>query len=178
MITISTSARLYGEPDSLACRSISWNSSSSRTNAGSASTAASSWSNVSRSSTPPTSRGGGARARRRAALGDHLADHAQRQELVPLHAQDGAQLIDVLLAVEPVPAGSAPGRDQALVLEEPDLRDGDVRELLLERLAHRPDRQPGGAASASLGRLGGHLVLRPGGRVMDGRAKIDHGEDA
>src|SRR6185312_265721 len=94
-------------------------------------------------------------AGRRAALGDDLADDPQRQELVALHTQDGAQLVDVLLAVEPVAARGAPRRDQPLVLEEPDLRDRDVGELLLERLAHGPDRQPGPALSP-LGRLGRH----------------------
>src|SRR5205085_4669888 len=66
-----------------------------------------------------------------------LTDHAQRQELVALHAQDRAQPLDVLLAEQAVAAARPPRREQALVLEVADLRDRDVRELVLEAAAHR-----------------------------------------
>src|SRR5436190_5160324 len=69
-----------------------------------------------------------------------LADHAQRQELVALQPQDRAQPRDVGLAVEPIAARRAPRRQQLLILEVADLRDRDVGELLLERLADGPDR--------------------------------------
>src|SRR3954452_2574767 len=69
-----------------------------------------------------------------------LADDAQRQELVALQAQDRTQACDVARAVEAVAARRAPRREQLLVLEVADLRDRDVRELLLERLAQRADR--------------------------------------
>src|SRR5581483_4229065 len=69
-----------------------------------------------------------------------LADHPQRQELVALEAQDRAQSLVVVLGVEPVAALGAPRRQQLLVLQVPDLGDRDVGELLLQRLADRPDR--------------------------------------
>src|SRR3954470_21460151 len=72
--------------------------------------------------------------------GELLADDAQRQELVALQAQDRPQAGDVARAVEPVAARRAPRREQLLVLEVADLRDRDVRELLLERLAEGADR--------------------------------------
>ena len=84
----------------------------------------------------------GAAARRLgAAGGELLADHAQRQELVALQAQDRAQARDVGLRVEPVAAGRAPRRQQLLVLQVADLGDRDVRELLRQRLADRADGQ-------------------------------------
>ena len=43
-------------------------------------------------------------------------------------------------AVEAVAAGRAPRREQLLILEVADLRDRDVRELVLERLADGADR--------------------------------------
>src|SRR5919199_3098557 len=75
-----------------------------------------------------------------------LADHPQRQELVALEAQDRLQPLDVLLAEEPVAALRAPQREEALVLEVADLRDRDVRELVLEPRADGADREqaPGG----------------------------------
>src|SRR4051795_11499398 len=74
------------------------------------------------------------------ATGQLLADDAQRQELVALEAQDRAQALDVGRRVEAVAAGGAARRQQLLVLEVADLRDGDVGELLLQRLADGPDR--------------------------------------
>src|SRR3954453_8248675 len=87
-----------------------------------------------------------------------LADNAQGQELVALEAQDRAQAGDVAGAVEPVAAGRAARREQLLVLEVADLRDRDVGELDLERLAQRPDRH----------RLRGRRVLRELRRDGDG----------
>jgi len=61
-----------------------------------------------------------------------VADHAQRKELVALEAQDRHQALDVLLAEEPVAAAGPLRAEQALVLEEADLGDRDVRELLAQ----------------------------------------------
>ena len=69
-----------------------------------------------------------------------LPDHAQRQELVALQAQDRLQPLDVVLAEEPVAAARALRRQQALILEVADLRDRDVRELGLQARADRADR--------------------------------------
>src|SRR5919199_4636024 len=78
--------------------------------------------------------------------GKLLTDHAQRQELVALEAQERLEPLDVLLAEEPIAALRPPEREQALVLEVADLRDRDVRELLLEPRADGADREqaPGG----------------------------------
>ena len=92
----------------------------------------------------------------RRAGGELLADHAQRQELVALEAQDRLEPLDVVLAEEPVAALRALRRQQALVLEVADLRDRDVRELGLEAPAHGADReQPlaGRRCSGCLGRI-------------------------
>ena len=69
--------------------------------------------------------------------GQLLADHPQRQELVALQPQDRAQARDVGGGVEPVAAGRAPRREQLLVLQVADLRDRDVRELLLRAPCRR-----------------------------------------
>src|SRR4051794_11729818 len=92
-----------------------------------------------------------------------LADHAQRQELVALHAQDRAQARDVGLRVQPVAARRAPGLQQLLVLQVADLGDRDVRELLPERLAHGADGHRLGWAF--LGRCG--AVLFHGGHQRE-----------
>ena len=76
----------------------------------------------------------------RAPGGELLADDPQRQELVALQAQDRAQPLHVAARVEAIAAGRAPRRQQLLVLQVADLRDRDVRELLLERLADGADR--------------------------------------
>ena len=86
-------------------------------------------------------RPGGCRFRAAAgAGGELLPDHAQRQELVALQAQDRLEPLDVVLAEEPVAAARALRRQQALVLEVADLRDRDVRELGLQPRADRADR--------------------------------------
>src|SRR3954465_9260043 len=76
----------------------------------------------------------------RAARGELLADDAQRQELVALQAQDGAQALHVAAGVEAVAARRASRRHELLILQIADLRDRDVGELLLERLADGADR--------------------------------------
>jgi len=45
------------------------------------------------------------------------ADHAQREELVPLEPQDRLKTLDVVLGEEPVAAGRPARRQQALALE-------------------------------------------------------------
>src|SRR5919201_3584167 len=80
----------------------------------------------------------------RGGCGELLADDAERQELVALQAQDRLQPLDVFLAEEPVAALRPPRREQALILEVADLRDGDVRELVFQHPADCPDRQQPG----------------------------------
>src|SRR2546429_584889 len=70
-----------------------------------------------------------------------LPDDPERQELVPLQAQDRLQALDVVLAEEPVTALGATWRKQSLVLEVADLRDRDVRELGLQAPADGADRE-------------------------------------
>ena len=70
-----------------------------------------------------------------------LADHAQRQELVALQAQDRAQPLDVLLREQAVAAARALRVQQPLLLEVADLRDRDVGVLDAQRRADRADRQ-------------------------------------
>src|SRR5881397_490211 len=74
-----------------------------------------------------------------------LADHLQRQELVPLQPQDRLQPFELLLAEEAVPAARPLRRHEPLPLEVADLRDRDVGELALEAIADRTDRQQGRA---------------------------------
>ncbi len=69
-----------------------------------------------------------------------LANHAQRQELVALQLEDRRQPLDVGRREQPVAASRPARRDQALILEVADLRDGDVRELLSQLLADGADR--------------------------------------
>src|SRR5207244_4206976 len=70
-----------------------------------------------------------------------LPDHAQRQELVALQAQNRLQPLDVVLREEPVATLRAPRVQQPLVLEVADLRDRDLGELVLEPIADRADRE-------------------------------------
>src|SRR5262249_20852363 len=72
---------------------------------------------------------------------ERLADPVQRQELVPLQAQDPLEPIDVVLREEAIAAARALRVHESLALEVTDLRDRDVRELALQPLADRPDRQ-------------------------------------
>ncbi len=69
--------------------------------------------------------------RPRRALGvERLADHPEREELVPLEPQDGLESLDVLVGEEPIAAPGPPRPEQALILEVTDLRDRDVGKLL------------------------------------------------
>src|SRR5207253_652817 len=70
-----------------------------------------------------------------------LADHTQRQELVPLQAQDRLQPVEVLLREQPVAALRSLRVHQPLAFQVADLRDRDVGELRLQALADRADRQ-------------------------------------
>src|SRR5215208_5119442 len=70
-----------------------------------------------------------------------LADDPERKELIPLHAEDRAQALDIGLTVETVAAGRAARRQELLILEVPDLGDLDVVELLAQDLGHGSDRQ-------------------------------------
>jgi hypothetical protein len=87
--------------------------------------------------------------------GELLADNAQGQELVALHAQDHPQALDVSLAVEAVATPGAARGQQLLVLQVADLGDRDVVELLAEDLADGADRQrlagPRGAVASRAG---------------------------
>src|SRR5439155_7228968 len=73
--------------------------------------------------------------------GELLADHAQRQELVALEAQDRLEPLDVVLAAEPVAALRPLGRQETLVLEVPDLRDRGVGVLRFQPATHGADRE-------------------------------------
>jgi hypothetical protein len=59
-------------------------------------------------------------------------DHLQGQEGVSLLPQHPAQAVDVCVIKLPVTGRRSLRVDQALALEEPDLRDGDVRELVMK----------------------------------------------
>src|SRR5207244_2550782 len=73
--------------------------------------------------------------------GELLLDHAERQELVSLQPEDRLQPFDVVLREEPVAALGAQWVEETLILEIADLRDRDVRELVLEPAADHPDRE-------------------------------------
>src|SRR6185437_2350700 len=80
-----------------------------------------------------------------------LPDHAERQELVALQAENRLEPLDVVLREEAVATLRAPRIEESLILEVTDLGNRDVRELVLEPVADRPDReQP--AARRCLGR--------------------------
>ena len=69
-----------------------------------------------------------------------LLDHLERQEVLALLAQDEAQTFDVG-RIELAVSRRCPLRvDQALALEEADLRDRDVFELRAELIEHVADR--------------------------------------
>src|SRR5918999_706722 len=86
----------------------------------------------------------------RSRCGQLLPDHAQRQELVALETEDRPETFDVVFVEEPVAALRPLRLQQALILEVPDLRDRDVRKLVLQRSADGADvQQPLG-----LGRFG------------------------
>ena len=72
-----------------------------------------------------------------------IADDSQRQEVLALFAKDDAQQIDVVVVELSVPAGGSLGVDQALALEESDLRDRDVGKLFEQQSEHFADGQVG-----------------------------------
>ena len=69
-----------------------------------------------------------------------LADHAERQELVPLQPEDRLEPLDVLFAEQPVASARALRGEQALIFEVADLRDRDVGEIRLQPPADGADR--------------------------------------
>ena len=83
-----------------------------------------------------------------------VADHAERQELVALEPEDLLEALEVGGAEQAVAALGPPWREQALVLEVPDLRDRDVRELLAEAAHDLAD--PEQALALGLPRNGAH----------------------
>src|SRR5207253_2771285 len=62
--------------------------------------------------------------------------------LVALKAEDRLEPLDVIFGEEPVPALRPARIQEPLVLEIADLRDRDVREFVLERVADGADGQP------------------------------------
>ena len=72
---------------------------------------------------------------------DAVLDHPQREVVLPLFAQDAAQQFDVVVVELAVSRRRAFRVDQALALEEADLRDRDVGELLEQQPEYLSDRQ-------------------------------------
>src|SRR5699024_3366597 len=68
-----------------------------------------------------------------------LPDHLEGQIPIALGGQDVPQPLAVLDAEAPVPARGAFRRDQPPVLEEPDLRPRQVRELRTQKCDDAPD---------------------------------------
>ena len=99
-------------------------------------------------------------------LVEPLLDHLQRQEVLLLLVQDPAQPGDVGVVELPVARRRPLGVDEALALEEPDLRDRDVGELVAQRREHLADREVlRRRRGASLSRRS-----RPGRRARTGRS--------
>jgi hypothetical protein len=63
-------------------------------------------------------------------------DDLEGQEVLPLLAQDPAQPLDVVVVELAVARRRSLRVKQALALEEPDLGDGDIRELLPQQGEH------------------------------------------
>ena len=74
-------------------------------------------------------------------VGQAVPDHLEGQEVLALLAQHPAQPLDVMVVELAVARRRALGVDQALALEESDLRDGDVGELLAQQREDVADRQ-------------------------------------
>ena len=68
-------------------------------------------------------------------------DDLEGQEVLPLLAQYPAQPVDVFLVELSVAGRRSLGVEETLALQEPDLRDGDVRKLTLQQGQHVPDRE-------------------------------------
>ena len=78
-------------------------------------------------------------------VGEPVPDDLEGQKVLTLLAQDPAQALHVVIEELAVPRRRTLGIDQTLALEEPDLRDGDVRELLPEEGQHVADGEIGTA---------------------------------
>jgi hypothetical protein len=83
-----------------------------------------------------------------------VLDDLQGEEVLALLTKHPPQAFDVVLVELPVARGRALRVDQPLALEEPDLGDGDVRELLSEQAQDVSDRQVGPSAHRRLPRPG------------------------
>jgi hypothetical protein len=93
--------------------------------------------------------GGVGRHRRcpgRLSLLQAVLDHLEWEEVLTLLAEHPAQPLDVGVVELPVARGRPLGVDETLALEEPDLRDGDVGELLAKQREDVADRQVGAPA--------------------------------
>src|SRR5207244_3539623 len=73
-------------------------------------------------------------------LVEPFLDHLERKEVLALLPQDPAQTFDITRIELAVPRRRALRIDEALALEEPDLRNGDLGELLTELIQHVADR--------------------------------------
>ncbi len=96
---------------------------------------------------------GAAEAARQLPVGQRVQlglDDLERQVLVALCGQDEPQARAVVGGVFPIPRRRSLRRDEAPVLQKPDLGDGDVREIGLQQAQDRSDRHPG-----ELGSIGG-----------------------
>ena len=78
--------------------------------------------------------------------GQAVPDHLEGQEMLPLLAEHPAQPLHVVVEELAVARRRTLGVDQALALEEADLRDGDVGELLPEQRQDVADGEVGAAA--------------------------------
>jgi hypothetical protein len=95
-----------------------------------------------------------------AAGGDQsVPDHLEREEVLPLLAQDPTEAFDVGLEEFPVPRRRALRVHQSLALQKSDLRDGHVGEFLSEKGKDVPNREVGAGGHQSV------TGLRPRGRA-------------
>src|ERR1700722_1870251 len=69
------------------------------------------------------------------------SDDLEGEKVLPLLAQDPPQPFDVVLIELAVSRGGPLGIDETLAFEEPDLGDGDVRELLPKEGKDLADRE-------------------------------------
>ena len=97
--------------------------------------------------------GGGRRGRQ------PLLDDPEWEEVVALLGEDPPQPGDVVVVELAVARRRALRVEQALALQEPDLRDRDVREVVVEEGEDLPDRQVGAEAAFGLGSGVAHAVV-------------------
>ena len=69
------------------------------------------------------------------------ADHLEPQEVVALHREDEAQAVDIGRRELAVARLGARGRHEPLLLEEPQLRGGEIGEVWAELGEHLPDAE-------------------------------------